>query len=313
MADEMPLKAMALVGATGSGKSALAMTIAEQDDTCLISCDSMQVYRGLDIGTAKPTKDEQARVRHALIDCADIHETWSAQIWADAAKEEIKKENAKGKVPIIVGGTGMYLKALIQGFAEVPAENEGVREHFEQLQQLHGTPYLHQMLAQVDEALAARLEIFDTQRIIRGLSVYESSGTPLSVWHQKQGEAEAKARATIDCPIYVLEIPRDQLREKIAIRCHQMMDEGWLEETRWLLSQRIEDKHPAMRAVGYRQLLNHLEGDVSLDQAVVDAITATRRYAKRQNTWFNNQTPDAIRGNHTFLKETLNSVARKIS
>jgi len=301
MTNRIPLKAIALMGATGSGKSSLAMDLASADDTCLISCDSMQVYRGLDIGTAKPTKAEQQKVRHALIDCADISEIWSAQTWADAARSVIQHENSQGKTPIIVGGTGMYLKALIEGFAQVPAEKEGVREHFEAVQQQMGTPYLHAQLKLVDEKLANRLEAQDSQRIIRGLSVFESTGIPLSTWHQKQDNAKAWAKNSISCPVFVLEVDRERLRERIALRFHQMLEQGWLEETKWLREQHVPDTHPVMRAVGYRQLLNHLEGQCDLDEAVLDGITATRRYAKRQRTWFNNQTPDAVRGDATFL------------
>lgn len=288
------------------------MALAESDDTCLISCDSMQVYRGLDIGTAKPTLQEQQRVRHALIDCADISETWSARTWADAAREVIALENSKGKIPIIVGGTGMYLKALLEGFAEVPPEKEGVREHFEALQSEFGTPYLHRKLQAVDPELAARLEAQDTQRIIRGLSVYESTGTPLSVWHQHQDDAQARARSSLECPVYVLDMERELLRERIAQRCQQMMEQGWLEETRWLLAQQIPEAHPVMRAVGYRQLLEHLRGECELDKAVTNAITATRRYAKRQRTWFQNQTPDAVHGSREELFELINSISRKL-
>jgi len=299
MTSTIPLKAIALMGATGSGKSSLAMALA--DGTCLISCDSMQVYRGLDIGTAKPSKAEQQQVRHALIDCADISETWSAQTWVDAARGVIQQENELGNTPIVVGGTGMYLKALLEGFADVPAEKEGVREHFEAMQQKMGTPYLHAQLKEVDEDLANRLEPQDSQRIIRGLSVFESTGVPLSSWHKKQDKSKELARNSIKCPVFVLEVERDLLRERIALRFHEMLEQGWLEETKWLQAQHVPATHPVMRAVGYRQLLNHLEGQCDLSEAVRDGITATRRYAKRQRTWFKNQTHDAIRGDAAFL------------
>jgi len=152
------LKAVALMGATGTGKSALAMRLAETFDTAIISCDSMQLYRGLDIGTAKPAIPEQQRVRHHLIDCADLCETWSAARWAEAAADVIRTENEQGRVPIIVGGTGMYLRALIEGFADIPAENPAVRDSLYIEQLAHGTPCLHAKLAEVDPATAARLD-----------------------------------------------------------------------------------------------------------------------------------------------------------
>lgn len=305
MTHQKPLKAVALMGATGTGKSALALSLAMEQDNCIISCDSMQVYRGLDIGTSKASPLEQQRVRHALINCADVEEVWNAQRWANSALDIIREENEQGKTPLIVGGTGLYLKALTQGFADVPPETTGVREHFETLQQQLGTAHLYQRLQAVDSALAARLEPQDTQRIIRGLSVFESTGTPLSVWQTKQSKVKEVAEHQLACPVFVLEVPRDVLRQRIAVRFQQMMDAGWLKECQWLLSLHLTDTHPAMRAVGYRQLLDYLQDLCELEQAVCAGITATRRYAKRQRTWFNNQTPDAIRGNSDMLVGAL--------
>lgn len=302
---KIPLKAVALMGATGTGKSALALDLASKQNTCIISCDSMQVYKGLDIGTAKPNKAEQDLVRHELIDCTDVDKIWSAQTWANAAREIIQQENTHGKTPIIVGGTGMYLKALLEGFAEVPAEKNGVREHFEALQQEKGTEYLYEQLKLVDETLALRLKPQDSQRIIRGLSVFESTGVTLSVWHQKQDKVKQEASESINCPVFVLERPREQLRERIALRFEQMIDLGWLDETKWLKSLNLPHTHPVMRAVGYRQLLDHLDGLCTLEEAICDGITATRRYAKRQRTWFNNQTPNAKRGDASNLRDDL--------
>ncbi len=302
----MSLKAVALMGATGAGKSALALRVAQLFNTCIISCDSMQIYRGLDIGTAKPSEEEQRLVRHYLIDCADLSETWSAARWADAAAELIASENSKGKVPIIVGGTGMYLRALTEGFADIPAEKPDVREALLAMQKEHGTPHLHAMLSSVDQVTADRLHQTDTQRIMRALGVFQSSGTPLSVW-QEQGTSDRN----IECPVVVLEVPREVLRERIAQRFHAMMDAGWLDETRWLDAQQPGELHPAVRAVGYRQLLGFLHGECSLDEAVADGITATRRYAKRQQTWFRNQTPDATFGDTDSCFDALKRYLEK--
>jgi len=302
----MTLKAVALMGATGAGKSALAMRAAQAFDGCIISCDSMQLYRGLDIGTAKPSKEEQGMVRHHLIDCAELSETWSAARWADAAAEIIADENSKGKVPLIVGGTGMYLRALTEGFADIPAEKPEVREALLSLQKEHGTPHLHAMLREVDPVTAERLHETDTQRIMRALGVFQSSGTPLSVW-----QAEGTSDRNVECPVVVLEVEREVLRERIADRFHAMLEAGWLDETRWLDSQNPDEMHPAVRAVGYRQLLSHLHGECSLDDAVRDGITATRRYAKRQQTWFRNQTPDATFGDADNNFETLKKLFKE--
>lgn len=286
------LKAVALMGATGAGKSALAMRAAQAFDSCIISCDSMQLYRGLDIGTAKPSVEEQQQVRHHLIDCADLSETWSAARWADAAAEVIADENSRGNRPLIVGGTGMYLRALTEGFADIPDEKPEVRTALVELQKEHGTAYLHAMLSEVDAITADRLHHSDTQRIMRALGVFQSSGKPLSFW---QAEGAAKGR-NIHCPVVVLEVERELLRQRIADRFHAMMAAGWLDEARWLDAQHPGEMHPAVRAVGYRQLLAHLHDVCSLEEAVRDGITATRRYAKRQQTWFRNQTADATFG-----------------
>ena len=296
-----PWRAMALMGATGTGKTALALDVAASCGSVIISCDSMQLYRGLDIGTAKASVEERQRIPHHLIDCADISEVWSAQRWADAALEIIKQENGQGRVPLIVGGTGMYLRALVEGFAKIPEEKEGVRDYFVSLQAEYGTPYLHDLLKQCDPILAERLHNTDSQRIMRGLCIYKSTNVPLSTW---QAEQEAQKEG-IDCPVFVLNVPRPELRERLAKRIDAMMVAGWLDEVRWLKEQQVSELHPAMRAVGYRQLLMYLNDECSLQEALRDAITASRKYAKRQVTWFRNQTPNAVQGDAEALKQAM--------
>jgi len=298
---QQPWRAMALMGATGTGKTALALDVAKACGSVIISCDSMQLYRGLDIGTAKASMEERKRIHHYLIDCADVSEVWSAQRWADAALEIIKQENAQGRVALIVGGTGMYLRALVEGFAKIPEEKEGVRDYFVALQAEHGTPYLHELLKQCDPVLAERLHNTDSQRIMRGLCIYKSTNVALSTWQAKHEAQKEK----IDCPVFVLDVPRPELRERLARRIEMMVNAGWLDEVRWLQEQKIPELHPALRAVGYRQLLAHLNGECSLEDALRDAITASRKYAKRQVTWFRNQTPNALLGNTEILKQAM--------
>ncbi len=291
------MKAIALMGATGSGKSALAMRWAQQDGSCIICCDSMQLYQGLDIGTAKPSREERAQVVHHLVDCCQLPDHYSAARWAEEARQVIRRANAEGITPLIVGGTGLYLKALTVGFADIPAEQPAVRAELEKLLQQQGAPALYARLQACDPATAAQLHAGDRQRVMRALSVYESSGVPLSIWQRRASDIPP-----IDCPVLVLEKPRDQLRQDLATRFHAMLDAGWLDEVAWLIDQSLSESHPAMRAVGYRQLREALQGECSMTQAIDAGITATRRYAKRQVTWFNHQTPDALHGDAATLE-----------
>ena len=291
------LQAVALMGATGTGKSALAMKLAIASGSSIISCDSMQVYRGLDIGTAKPTPAERGQVPHFLIDCCDLPDIYSAARWAAEARQVIEAENRRQRRPLIVGGTGLYLRALLEGFAEIPPESPEVRQAFEQLQRHSGTAVLYQMLQERDAETAARLAPGDTQRIMRALCVQESSGRPLSLWQRQQPD-----QPEVVCPVFILEVERGLLRQRLAERFQAMLAAGWLEEVGWLAGMQLPETHPAMRACGYRQLLEHVSGKVNLEQAVSDGITATRRYAKRQVTWFAHQTPDAERGDDNKLE-----------
>jgi tRNA dimethylallyltransferase len=303
----MQLQAVALMGATGTGKSALAMEVAKAADCNIICCDSMQLYKGLDIGTAKPSRDEQNEVPHFMVDCCELPDLYSAARWATEVRNVIKKENESGRTPLIVGGTGLYLRALIEGFASIPEENPEVREKYELVHKEEGTEALHRLLQHKDTDMATRLKVGDSQRIKRALCVLESTGKSLLAW-----QAEAKAgHSDIECPVFVLDMPREILREKLAGRFHTMIQAGWLDEVRWLQAQSVPDTHPAMRAVGYRQLLEHLDGKLPLDKAINDGITATRRYAKRQVTWFAHQTPNAIHGAASILYPLLMEMMKK--
>ncbi|OIO67137.1 MAG: tRNA (adenosine(37)-N6)-dimethylallyltransferase MiaA [Zetaproteobacteria bacterium CG_4_9_14_3_um_filter_49_83] len=294
----MNFNAIALMGATGTGKSSLALRLAQQFGTSIICCDSMQVYRGLDIGTAKVTPEEQRLVPHFLLDCIDLPQVCSAQWWADAARAVIASENKQGRVPLIVGGTGLYLRALLDGFADIPDAQPGVREHFETMLAASGIEALHQQLQQVDLELAVRLHSTDTQRIMRGLCVFESTGVPLSEWQQRQPDPQQ----AVDCAMFVLEKPREQLRHDIAVRFAAMMQAGFLDEVRWMMAQQLPDTHPVMRAVGYRQLMAHVRGECTLEAAVERGIISTRKYAKRQGTWFRNQAKQAEHGEAGILE-----------
>ena len=294
------LKAIALMGATGTGKSTLAMQLAIDSGGSIISCDSMQVYRGLDIGTAKPDVAELKAVSHFLIDCVALPHIYSAAQWAKDAADIIASENEAERTPLIVGGTGLYLRALLEGFSDIPPEDKGVRRHLEDKLSKYGVQAMHHSLELCDAATAARLSPNDTQRIMRALAVFETTGRPLSEWVESEPGLPA-----VDCPVFVLDVERDTLRERIAERFDAMMEKGWLEEVRWLCDLNLPEAHPAVRAVGYRQLLKHVRGECPLEEAVSEGITATRRYAKRQATWFRHQTPDAVRGSADELHQRM--------
>jgi len=297
------MKAMALMGATGTGKSALAMQLAGTSDGSIISCDSMQVYRGLDIGTAKPDAVELKAVSHFLIDCVAMPHIYSAAQWAKDAIDIIRNENEAGRTPLIVGGTGLYLRALLEGFSDIPLEDKGVRHHLEEKLAKHGVQAMYQSLEVCDAATATRLSSNDTQRIMRALAVFETTGKPLSEWVESQPKLPA-----VDCPVFVLDAERDVLRARLSERFDAMMARGWLDEVRWLAGLNLPDAHPAVRAVGYRQLLKHVRGECTLEEATSEGITATRRYAKRQATWFRHQTPDAVRGSADELRQRITSL-----
>jgi len=301
------LSAIALMGPTGAGKSALAMKLALAKGMSIIACDSMQVYRGLDIGTAKPDVAERKAVPHFLIDWIVLPDVCSAARWAAEAAAVIRRENAAGRTPLVVGGTGLYLRALREGFAEIPPVDAGVYERLEAELAAGGIQAMHRRLAACDAEAAARLNPNDTQRIMRALAVFEASGRPLSEWQLNAGTGAhvKRALAPVACPVFVLAMERDALRARIAARFHAMCEQGWLEEVRWLDGLNLPSTHPAVRAVGYRQLLRHVRGECGYEQAVAEGVTATRRYAKRQLTWFRHQVPDAEWGDADTLYERI--------
>ncbi|MDQ6962696.1 MAG: tRNA (adenosine(37)-N6)-dimethylallyltransferase MiaA [Mariprofundaceae bacterium] len=294
------LRCVALVGPTASGKSSLAMRVAASCQTSLMACDSMQVYQGLDIGTAKASKEDQLLVPHALIDCVTLPTVLSAADWVKQAVSFIQKENDAGRTPILVGGCGFYLRALLEGLSPIPEENQQRRDDLTQQWQVEGNAWLHQQVEQHDPASAARLHASDIQRLLRALAVYHSTGVPLSQWQK-----EPLQSVDIDCPVFVLDMPRENLYVRINQRFDVMMNQGWMQETQWLLDQKLADTHPAMRAVGYRQLLDVLHGHCSEEDAVIKGKTATRRYAKRQQTWFRHQLKDSVFADAFSIEEGL--------
>ena len=281
-------RAIALMGPTASGKSAYALALAQRLDGEIVSVDSALVYRGLDIGAAKPTRDELAQVPHHLIDLRPPWQPYSAAEFALDARKAIDAIVAKGKLPILAGGTGLYFRALLDGLAEMPDADEAMRAAIAAEADERGWAALHAELAQVDPAAAARIHATDAQRIQRALEVYRLSGKPISAW---QREAQ-RTRLPLKILKLALSPPqRAVLHERIERRFDAMLDAGFLDEVRVLRALPELAAHPrpldlpALRAVGYRQAWEYLDGDCDAATFRERAIAATRQLAKRQFTW----------------------------
>ena len=284
----MKKMAILLMGPTASGKTDLAISISKRFPCDVISVDSALVYRGMDIGTAKPDAETLRRTPHRLIDIREPEESYSAGEFVRDACREMDEILAAGRIPLLVGGTMMYFRALTEGIAALPSADEAIRRAIDAEADERGWPSLHDDLAQVDPVAAERIEPNDRQRIQRALEVYRSSGTPLSVWQQES----APPRDDIRYLKIGLNIePRSLLHERIARRLDIMVDGGFIEELRRLRErpQLIADC-PAMRSVGYRQFWRYLDGECSLDEAKDRALFATRQLAKRQITWLRSET-----------------------
>jgi len=272
-----------LMGPTASGKTDLAIDLAAQLDCELVSVDSALVYRGLDIGSAKPDYP------HHLVDIRDPSQPYSAAEFTEDAGRLCRDILSRGKTPLLVGGTMLYFKAFLEGMAAMPGADAAIRAEIEAEAAQHGWPFMHQQLSQVDPESAARIHPNHSQRLARALEVYRVSGTTLSEWHRRGaadsgGELSGERYRIVQMAVCPEE--REILHRRIAQRFEQMMKAGFLEEVKAL--HRRGDLHadlPAIRAVGYRQLWQHLDGDDSLDEAVQKAVAATRQLAKRQLTW----------------------------
>ena len=294
-AQPRPADAIALVGPTASGKTAAALALAHQLQSQggaeIISMDSALVYRGMDIGTAKPSREELAAVPHHLIDTLDPLQSYSAAEFSKDATRLIHDIHARGKTPLLVGGTMLYLKALLEGLNDIPSANPEIRAQIQQEAAQLGWPALHARLAQVDPASAARLAPGDSQRIGRALEVWTATGQTLTSYHQS-----AKACAPDwHIPVISLEpLARAWLHQRIALRFEQMMAAGFLDEVKALRAR--GDLHPdlpSVRCVGYRQAWEGLDAGWSEAEILERGIFATRQLAKRQITWLRSM-PDRV-------------------
>ena len=288
-----PWQVIAVLGPTATGKSAFAMALAadlaERGLTVeLISADALQAYRGLSIGTAKPGPRERTRVRHHLIDVIEPHRAFSAGEFARRAAVAVEEIEARGALPILVGGSGFYLRALFEGLAPVPPVGADVREALRADLRSRGLCTLFRELRRVDPESAEALDPGDTQRVLRALEVVRATGRPLSEWQRRGTEGRLERRLLK----VGLTLPRTVLYDAVEERAGRMLERGWLAEVERLREHARGrggcslGELPAFQAIGYRQLADHLDGNLTLEQALEETVRATRRYAKRQETWF---------------------------
>ncbi len=280
----MAVDAILLSGPTASGKSAWALALAERLPLEIVSIDSAQVYRGFDIGSAKPDAATRARVPHHLLDLRAPHESFSAGECVAAALDAIAAIRARGRLPLLVGGTMLYFNSLVRGIARLPSADPALRAAIDAEAAERGWPAMHAELAKVDPVAAARIHPNDPQRIQRALEVQRATGVPISVWQR-----ETKPRHALQFARFAL-VPQDRgrLHADIAARWQAMLDAGFVDEVRALRAlPDLSADATSLRAVGYRQLWGHLAGEYDLRQASTLAIAATRQLAKRQITWIN--------------------------
>ncbi len=279
----LPARVLVVAGATAAGKSELAVAVAEAIGAEIVGADSRQLYRGLDIGTAKPTREQRARVPHHLVDVADPDEDWDVATWRSAAMAALADVAARGRPAIVCGGTGLYLRSLARGLFAGPPADPRLRERLESEERARSGA-LHERLARVDPASARRIHANDLVRVVRALEVHELTGRPLSAWLAEHGLAE-KPFETLTVEV---DVEPARLRERIAARSRAMVEEGIVEELE-ALRRRYPPSTRSFDAIGYRQAADVLEGRLAR-AALAEAISlATAQYAKRQRTWLRGQ------------------------
>jgi tRNA dimethylallyltransferase len=273
---------VAIVGPTAAGKSALGIEVARRWGGEVVCCDSTQLYRQFDVGTAKVRGAEQLGVPHHLVDLLKPHEVFTAGDYRRRALAVLEDLRSRGRLPVFTVGTGLYLRALLEGLADAPARSEDLRERLRRRARLNGAEYVHRLLARFDPPTAARVDPHDTAKVIRAIEVCLGTGRPMSQV-LRQGQAALEGYQTIKIGLLP---PRPALYNRIERRTHAMMEAGWLEEVQALLAKGLGAEIKPFQFIGYGELRAHLAGMVDREKAVAAIQQATRRYAKRQISWF---------------------------
>ena len=283
---DIPKTCWFLAGATASGKSAISMHLAKQLNAEIISLDSMAVYRGMDIGTAKPPQSDRDQLPHYLIDIRDPNESFSTSQYRDAAMEKIADIRARGKSVLFVGGTALYLKAMLRGMFEGPPADWDFRNSIEKEIADSGGEFLHERLQMVDPVAAHNIHPNDHRRIIRALEVFSTTGKPISHWQMEFDDPTPAEQ----CRVFAIRHPREILHERIEQRVGMMFENGLIEEVKSLLETYGSLGQTAGQAVGYREVIEHLEGQRGEEETRELVLVRTRRFARHQETWFRNLT-----------------------
>ncbi|MDG1510607.1 MAG: tRNA (adenosine(37)-N6)-dimethylallyltransferase MiaA [Mariniblastus sp.] len=279
---QLALKCWFLTGATASGKTKVSLELARILDAEIISLDSMAIYRGMDIGTAKPDSTQQSAVPHHLIDIVDPPESFSVSEYRDSALSKIREIHESGKQVLFVGGTALYLKALLRGLFEGPPADWDFRKEIEQEIENSGAEFLHQRLAMIDPVSAHKLHENDHRRIIRALEVYKQTGKPISHWQMQFDEG----RQADQCRVFTIRHDRPVLHQRIEARVEAMFSEGLVDEVRGLLERWSDIGKTASQAVGYREVIDFLSDKMSMEETVERVRVRTRKFARHQETWF---------------------------
>lgn len=296
-------KPIFLVGPTCTGKSKTALFLAKGLNAEIISCDSMQVYRGMDIGTDKPDNEDRKEVRHHLIDIVDLSEEYNVGRYKEDAEKAISDIQERNKLPLVVGGTGLYAKALTDGLFEGPAKDEKVRSRLNERIKKEGADVLHNELKKIDPLTSEKVSPNDSRRTVRALEVYELTGKPISSFHKQWKRKE-------DCLIIGLNMDRQELYRRIEERVDNMFNTGLVEETKKLMENGLSENRTASQALGYKEILGYLKGGYDLERAKELIKRNTRRFAKRQLTWFRKD--DRVKWIFVNKQENAQDTAEKI-